>query len=204
MRYIFCQKSRGDFKYYFADFVRKRGGGGTPQIRKSLFAEKKSVKGGRGVPPKSVTYFLDQNQVFFWAKNTICSTFWRKNFGEKFLKGGGVPISLKFGSLFLSSLVPISLFHIVCSPFFLNLSNNLKRGDWLWYIKMLWINDHGFMKPQFIYEAYEQWSLMINDHSWRYDHWSSTINDHDLRLWTLIVMIIDHADSYMNVLFILW
>ena len=55
---------REDFKYYFANFVRK-GGGGTPQIRNPLFAEKKSVKGGRREPPKSVTYFLDQNQVFF-------------------------------------------------------------------------------------------------------------------------------------------
>ena len=45
---------RGDFKYYFADFVRK-GGGGTPQIRNPLFAEKKSVNRGVGVPPKSVT-----------------------------------------------------------------------------------------------------------------------------------------------------
>ena len=33
---------REDFKYYFADFVRKRGGGGTPQIRNPLFAEKNS------------------------------------------------------------------------------------------------------------------------------------------------------------------
>ena len=30
---------RGDVKYYFADFVRKEGGG-TPQIRNPLFAEK--------------------------------------------------------------------------------------------------------------------------------------------------------------------
>ena len=41
---------REDFKYYFADFVRK-GGGGTPQIRNPIFAEKKSVNGGRGYPP---------------------------------------------------------------------------------------------------------------------------------------------------------
>ena len=45
-----CQ-IREDFKYYFSDFVRKRAGGGTPLIRKSLFAEKKSVKGGGGYPP---------------------------------------------------------------------------------------------------------------------------------------------------------
>ena len=51
---------REDFKYYFADFVRK-GGGGTPQIRKSLFAEKKSVKGGGGTP-KSETPFLSEKK----------------------------------------------------------------------------------------------------------------------------------------------
>ena len=45
---------RGAFKYYFADFVRK-GGGGTPKIRNPLFAENFVRKGGRGVPPKSVT-----------------------------------------------------------------------------------------------------------------------------------------------------
>ena len=47
---------REGVKYYFADFIRK-GGGGTPQIRNPLFAEKESVNGGAGVPPKSVTYF---------------------------------------------------------------------------------------------------------------------------------------------------
>ena len=73
---------REDFKYYFADFVRKRGGGGTPQIRKSLFAEKKSVKGGRGVPPKSVTYFLDQNQVFFEQKTQFLALFEEKFSGK--------------------------------------------------------------------------------------------------------------------------
>ena len=31
---------RGAIKYYFADFVRKGGGGVTPQIRNPLFAEK--------------------------------------------------------------------------------------------------------------------------------------------------------------------
>ena len=148
----------------------------------------------------------------FWGKGSLNklqklkdALFWQMlNFYWLLLISTGFLVSTDFLRTSLSSLVPISFLHIVCSPFFLNLSNNLKRGDWLWYIKMLWINDHGFMKPQFIYEAYEQWSLMINDHSWRYDHWSSTINDHDLRLWTLIVMIIDHADSCMNVLFILW
>ena len=41
---------REDIKYYFADFVRKGGGGGTPQIRNPLFAESFVRKGG-GVPP---------------------------------------------------------------------------------------------------------------------------------------------------------
>ena len=57
-------------KYYFADFVRK-GGGGTPQIRNPLFAENFVRKGGRGVPPKSVTYFFWPKSGVFWAKNTI-------------------------------------------------------------------------------------------------------------------------------------
>ena len=35
-------------KYYFADFVRKGGGGGTPQIRTPLFAEDFVRKGGGG------------------------------------------------------------------------------------------------------------------------------------------------------------
>ena len=61
---------REDFKYYFADFVRKRGGGGTPQIRKSLFAEKKIRKGGEGGTP--------QIRNSFFA-------------GKKIRKGGGVP-----------------------------------------------------------------------------------------------------------------
>ena len=46
--------------------------------------------GGGGYPPNSVTYFLDQNQVFFWAKNTNFSPFWRQIFGEKSVKGGRV------------------------------------------------------------------------------------------------------------------
>ena len=43
------RKLREPFKYYFADFVRK-GGGGTPQIRNSFFAGKKIRKGGGGTP----------------------------------------------------------------------------------------------------------------------------------------------------------
>ena len=36
---ILTHAFREGVKYYFADFVRKGGGGGTPQIRNSLFAE---------------------------------------------------------------------------------------------------------------------------------------------------------------------
>ena len=43
---------REPVKYYFADFVRKGGGGGTPQIRNPLFAEKKIRKGGEGGTPQ--------------------------------------------------------------------------------------------------------------------------------------------------------
>ena len=70
-----------DFKYYFANFVRKRGGG-APQIRNPLFAEKKSVNGGAGVSPKSVTYLLDQNQVFFEQKTQFLALFEDKFSGE--------------------------------------------------------------------------------------------------------------------------
>ena len=41
---------RGNFKYYFADFVRKWGEGGTPQICNSFFVEFFSVKEGRYPP----------------------------------------------------------------------------------------------------------------------------------------------------------
>ena len=41
---------RENFKYYFADYVRKGGEGGTPQIRNPLFAENFVRKGG-GNPP---------------------------------------------------------------------------------------------------------------------------------------------------------
>ena len=72
---------REDFKYYFADFVRK--GGGVPPKSVSPFSlKKKSVKGGRGVPPKSVTYFLDQNQVFFEQKTPFLALFEDKFSGE--------------------------------------------------------------------------------------------------------------------------
>ena len=47
-------------KYYFADFVRK-GGGGTPQIRNPLFAENFVRKGGEGGTPQI-------RNLFFWTK----------------------------------------------------------------------------------------------------------------------------------------
>ena len=42
---------REDFKYYFADFVRKGGEGGTLQIRNPLFAKNFVRKGGGENPP---------------------------------------------------------------------------------------------------------------------------------------------------------
>ena len=58
---------REGVKYYFADFVRK-GGGGTPHIRNLFFGPKTGV---------------------FWAKITIFSTFLRRFFGGMSVKGGG-------------------------------------------------------------------------------------------------------------------
>ena len=87
---------REAFKYYFADFVRK-GGGGLPPKSVTPFLLRKKIRkgGGRGVPPKYITYFLDQNQVFFEQKNTIFSPFTKKNFRVKVCKGGegGTPRS---------------------------------------------------------------------------------------------------------------
>ena len=57
---IFRTPLREDFKYYFADFVRKGGRGGAPHIRNLFFGPKTGV---------------------FWAKNTIFSTFLRTFFG---------------------------------------------------------------------------------------------------------------------------
>ena len=45
-------------KYYFADFVRKGGGGSTPQIRNPLFAENFVRKGGEGGTPQIRNLFL--------------------------------------------------------------------------------------------------------------------------------------------------
>ena len=51
-------------KYYFADFVRK-GGGGTPQIRNPLFAEKKIRKGGEGGTPQIRNLFFGPKSGVF-------------------------------------------------------------------------------------------------------------------------------------------
>ena len=66
---------RENFKYYFADFVRKGGGRGTPQIRNSLFAENFVRKGGEGGTPHIRNLFFGPKTGVFWAKNTIFSTF---------------------------------------------------------------------------------------------------------------------------------
>jgi len=66
---------RENFKYYFADFVRKGGEGGTPQIRNSLFAENFVRKGGEGGTPHIRNLFFGPKTGVFWAKNTIFSTF---------------------------------------------------------------------------------------------------------------------------------
>ena len=50
---------RGAVKYYFANFVRK--GGGTPQIRNPLFAEKKIRN----------LFFVPKSGVFFLAKKNL-------------------------------------------------------------------------------------------------------------------------------------
>ena len=55
-----CSGLREAVKYYFADFVRKGG----------------------GVPPKSVTYFLDQNEVFLEQKTQFLALFEEKFSGE--------------------------------------------------------------------------------------------------------------------------
>ena len=55
---------REDIKYYFADFVRK-GGGGSPQIRNHFFAENFVRKGGGGVSPWIRNPFLDKKNRFF-------------------------------------------------------------------------------------------------------------------------------------------
>ena len=58
---IFESFLREEVKYYFADFV---------------------CKGGGGVPPISVTYFLDQNQVFVEQKAQFLALFEEKFSGK--------------------------------------------------------------------------------------------------------------------------
>ena len=65
----------GDIKYYFADFVRKGGGGVTPRICNPLFAENFVRKGGEGGTPHIRNLFFGPKRGVFWAKNTIFSTF---------------------------------------------------------------------------------------------------------------------------------
>ena len=55
---------RENFKNYFADFVRK-GGGGTPQIRNSLFAENFVRKGGEGGTPQIRNLFFGPKSGVF-------------------------------------------------------------------------------------------------------------------------------------------
>ena len=71
---------REAFKYYFADFVRKGGGGGTPQIRNPLFAENFFRKGGEGGTPQIRNLFFFTKNRCFWAKNTIFRHFWAKKY----------------------------------------------------------------------------------------------------------------------------
>ena len=62
---------REGVKYYSADFVRKWGGGVTPQIRNSFFAGKKIRKGG--YPPNPILFFTKKQE--FLGKNTIFRHF---------------------------------------------------------------------------------------------------------------------------------
>ena len=73
--YCFSPAISEDIKYYFADFVRKGGGRGTPQIHNSLFAENFVRKGGEGGTPHICNLFFGPKTGVFWAKNTIVSTF---------------------------------------------------------------------------------------------------------------------------------
>ena len=68
-----------------------KGGGGTPQIRNPLFAENFIRKEWEGVTPKSVTYFLDQIQVFFEQYTQFLA--FKKKYREMSVKlgRGGTP-----------------------------------------------------------------------------------------------------------------
>ena len=60
---VIVMRIRGDFKYYFAGFVRK--GGGDPQIRNPLFTEFFSVNEGGGSTPQIRNLFFGPKSVVF-------------------------------------------------------------------------------------------------------------------------------------------
>ena len=60
----------------------------TPRIRNPFFAENFVLKGG-GVPPTSVTFFGDQNQVSSLGKKTQFSALFEDIFLGNVLKGEG-------------------------------------------------------------------------------------------------------------------
>ena len=57
-------------------------GGVPPKSVTPLLPKILSVKGGGGVPPISVTYFLDQKQVFFGQKTPFLALFEEHFSGE--------------------------------------------------------------------------------------------------------------------------
>ena len=61
----------------------------TPRIRNPFFAENFVLKGGGGVPPTSVTFFGDQNQVSSLGKKTQFSALFEDIFLGNVLKGEG-------------------------------------------------------------------------------------------------------------------
>ena len=68
MAYKKYNNFREAVKFYFADFVHK-GGGGTPQIRNPLFAEKVCKRGGGGTPQIRNLFFGPKSGVsFFFSK----------------------------------------------------------------------------------------------------------------------------------------
>ena len=73
---------REPFKYYFADFVRKGGGGGTPQIRNPLFAKEKIRKGGEGGTPQIRNLFFGPKAGVFEQKTQFLALFEEKFSGK--------------------------------------------------------------------------------------------------------------------------
>ena len=68
----------------------------TPRIRNPFFAENFVLKGGgEGVPPTSVTFFGDQNQVSSLGKKTQFSALFEDIFLGNVLKGEGGGTTLK-------------------------------------------------------------------------------------------------------------